>query len=84
MGPLRDYETWMPDFVGGLARTMKESEWMLADASQDLAQTITNNTVTNNINMTINGSQGQNVNDLADVVMLRIQQATDRRSAVWA
>lgn len=84
VGPLRDYESWMPDFVEGLARTMKESEWMLADASQELAQTITNNTVTNNINMTINGSQGQNVNDLADVVMLRIQQATDRRSAVWA
>ena len=84
VGPLRDYETWMPDFVGGLARTMRESEWMLADASEELAQTITNNTVTNNINMTINGSQGQNVNDLADVVMLRIQQATDRRSAVWA
>ena len=84
VGPLRDYETWMPDFVSGLARTMEDSEWMLADASQDLAQTITNNTVTNNINMTINGSQGQNVNDLADVVMLRIQQATDRRSAVWA
>ena len=84
VGPLRDYETWMPDFVGGLARTMKESEWMLADASQDLAQTINNNTVTNNITMTVNGAAGQNVNDLANVVMLKIQQATDRRSAVWA
>lgn len=84
VGPLRDYETWMPDFVGGLARTMKESEWMLADASQDLAQTINNNTVTNNITMTVNGAAGQNVNDLANVVMLRIQQATERKSAVWA
>lgn len=84
VGPLRDYEQWMPDFVGGLARTMKESEWMLADASQDLAQTINNNTVTNNITMTVNGAAGQNVNDLANVVMLKIQQATDRRSAVWA
>lgn len=84
VGPLRDYETWMPDFVGGLARTMKESEWMLADASQDLAQTINNNTVTNNITMTVNGTAGQNVNDLANVVMLKIQQATERKSAVWA
>lgn len=84
VGPLRDYETWMPDFVGGLARTMKESEWMLADASQDLAQTINNNTVTNNITMTVNGAAGQNVNDLANVVMLKIQQATERKSAVWA
>lgn len=84
VGPLRDYESWMPDFVGGLARTMKESEWMLADASQDLAQTINNNTVTNNITMTVNGAAGQNVNDLANVVMLKIQQATERKSAVWA
>lgn len=84
VGPLRDYEQWMPDFVGGLARTMKESEWMLADASQDLAQTINNNTVTNNITMTVNGAAGQNVNDLANVVMLKIQQATERKSAVWA
>lgn len=84
VGPLRDYETWMPDFVSGLARTMEDSEWMLADASQDLAQTITNNTVTNNITMTVNGAAGQNVNDLANVVMLRIQQATERKSAVWA
>lgn len=83
-GVLHDYEQWMPDFVAGLARTMEESEWMLADASADLAQTITNNTVTNNISMTVNGAQGQNVNELADVVMLKIQQATDRRSAVWA
>ena len=84
VGPLRDYETWMPDFVSGLARTMEDSEWMLADASQDLAQTITNNTVTNNITMTVNGAAGQNVNDLANVVMLKIQQATERKSAVWA
>lgn len=83
-GPLRDYESWMPDFVGGLAKTMRDSEWMLADATQDLASTITNNTVTNNITMTVNGAQGQNVNDLADVVMLKIQQATNRRTAVWA
>ena len=84
VGPLRDYETWMPDFVSGLARTMEDSEWMLADASQDLAQTINNNTVTNNITMTVNGAAGQNVNDLANVVMLKIQQATERKSAVWA
>ena len=58
-GPLHEYETWMPDFVSGLARTMTDSEWMLADASADLAQTITNNTVTNNISMSVYGQNGQ-------------------------
>lgn len=31
-GPLRDYETWMPDFMSGLARGIKNSTWMLDDA----------------------------------------------------
>ena len=83
-GPLRNYETWMPDFVHGLAKGIEDSEWMLADASRDLAQTITNNTVTNNISMSVYGTAGQSAADIADIVMLRIQQATDRRTAVWA
>lgn len=84
VGPLKDYEKWMPDFVAGLAKGIEDSEWMLADASQDLAQTITNNTTTNNINMSVYGTAGQSAADIADMVMLRIQQATDRRTAVWA
>ena len=83
-GPLKDYEKWMPDFVSGLAKGIEDSEWMLADASRDLAQTITNNTVTNNISMSVYGTAGQSAADIADIVMLRIQQATDRRTAVWA
>lgn len=83
-GPLRDYEKWMPDFVAGLAKGIEDSEWMLADASQDLAQTITNNTTTNNINMSVYGTAGQSAADIADIVMLRIQQATNSRRAVWA
>lgn len=83
-GPLRDYDKWMPEFVSGLAKTMEDSEWMLADASQDLAQTITNNTITNNISMAVYGQAGQDPNSIADIVMLKIQQATNSRRAVWA
>ena len=83
-GPLRNYETWMPDFVEGLADTMKASEWKLADAAEGLASTITNNAVTNNISMSVYGSAGQDPNQLADLVMVRIQEATNRRNAVWA
>lgn len=84
VGPLRDYENWMPDFVEGLADTMKASEWKLADAAEGLASTITNNAVTNNISMSVYGSSGQDPNQLADLVMVRIQEATNRRNAVWA
>lgn len=83
-GPLRDYDKWMPEFVSGLAKTMEDSEWMLADASQDLAQTITNNTITNNVSMAVYGAAGQSADDIANVVMLKIQQATNSRRAVWA
>ena len=83
-GPLRDYDKWMPEFVSGLAKGIEDSEWMLADASRDLAQTITNNTITNNVSMAVYGTAGQSADDIANVVMLKIQQATNSRRAVWA
>ena len=45
-----------------------------------------NNNTTNlgSINMNIYGAAGQNVNDLADIVMTRIQNAVAQRGAVWA
>lgn len=39
-GPLRDYETWMPDFVEGLANGIKKSRYLIEDASMDLANDI--------------------------------------------
>lgn len=82
VGPLRDYESWMPDFVNGLATTMRNSEWMIADSARDLAQTV-NNSTTNNISMNVYGGNND-PNQIANVVMLKIQEATNRRSATWA
>lgn len=36
-GPLRDYETWMPDFVQGLATTLRRSQPVLDRAVANLA-----------------------------------------------
>lgn len=36
-GPLRDYEQWMPDFVGGLAKTLTASQPILDRAVANLA-----------------------------------------------
>lgn len=36
-GPLRNYEQWMPDFVSGLAESLKKSEYKLTDAVQGMA-----------------------------------------------
>lgn len=83
-GVLSHYESWMPDFIGGLAKGIKNSMYMIEDAASSLAQTINNNAVTNNISMSIYGQSGQSASDIADLVMIRIQQATDSRKAVWA
>lgn len=34
-GPLRDYETWMPDFMAGLASGIRANTWRVEDALKD-------------------------------------------------
>ena len=36
-GPLTDYESWMPDFMGGLAKGIEKSKGMVAKAVSDVA-----------------------------------------------
>lgn len=50
--------------------------------AMETAPSTTNNT--SNVTLNVYGAQGQSVQELANVVMTKIQQATDRRSAVWA
>ena len=37
VGPLREYETWMPDFMGGLAKGIEKSRSMIQNAVKDVA-----------------------------------------------
>lgn len=39
IGPLRNYEQWMPDFMSGLAKGIRDSLWMVEDAAGALALT---------------------------------------------
>ena len=48
-GPLREYETWMPDFVDGLSKTLKNASPHLLAQVKDLASGISDE-------MQINGS----------------------------
>lgn len=36
-GPLTDYESWMPDFMGGLAKGIEKSRSMIQNAVKDVA-----------------------------------------------
>lgn len=39
IGPLRSYEQWMPDFMRGLAKGIRDNLWMVEDAADALALT---------------------------------------------
>lgn len=39
IGPLRSYEQWMPDFMSGLAKGIRDNLWMVEDAAGALALT---------------------------------------------
>lgn len=41
-GPLRDYETWMPDFIKGLAKGINQSSYMVKNAAGNLAENMAN------------------------------------------
>jgi len=70
VGPLADYETWMPDFMTGLAKGISDNKELVTDKVKSLAssvqalmqsavaspQTVSNSTVSNN-----NSSVTQNV-----------------------
>lgn len=67
-GPLRDYETWMPDFVSGLAKSMEKSSYLIEDASNDLANDMTSSILGNTskalkgLNAGINNSLNPTIN----------------------
>lgn len=39
IGPLRSYEQWMPDFMSGLAKGIRDNLWQVEDAADALALT---------------------------------------------
>ena len=42
-GPLTDYESWMPDFIGGLAKGIEKSRGMIENAMQGVTSDLTIN-----------------------------------------
>ena len=89
VGPLRDYEEWMPDMMQGFAKGIDDNVWRVRRAASNAAGAMaaaTNYSTTNfngGINLTVNAAPGMNENQIADVVMARMQEATRRKQAVW-
>lgn len=92
-GPLRDYETWMPHFIQGMAKGVKDNAYLLENAVSSMAGNIAvtmptapNARQTNlgGVNITVYGAEGQDIGALADEIMWRMQNAVQRREAVYA
>lgn len=88
-GPLHEYEQWMPHMMEGFAKGIDDNVWRVQQAAANAAGAMaaaTNYSTTNfngGINLTVNAAPGMNENQIADVVMARMQEATRRKQAVW-
>ena len=97
VGPLRDYEQWMPDMIDGLVKGIEDNKYKLSNAVSGLASDMSANmTVTargngnaavsggnNTFNFNIYGAEGQDVRELANIVMEHMQAAVSRKDAVF-
>lgn len=49
IGPLRDYETWMPDMIKGMVKGINKSSYLLENATDKMAQSMANKLSFNDI-----------------------------------
>lgn len=88
-GVLHYYETWMPDFMMGLAKGIDDNAWRVQDALKDATGGMTLSGKTTNVEMggvsvNVYASPNQDTNAIADAVMRKMQGAVDARRAVFA
>lgn len=94
VGPLRQYETWMPDMMAGMARGIRQNAWQLEDALNAATSHMapvavqTQAGAGGGVNMggvtiQINAPAGMDVNALADAVAYRLQTLAGRKEGVW-
>ena len=100
-GPLRQYESWMPDFMKGMARGIEDNAWRVDDAlgrvsnmmvfrpeayatqAASSVSTPGGTYAASPISITVNAAPGQDENYIAELVMQKIQAATERKEAIW-
>ena len=95
-GPLHKYNTWMPDFLNGLAKGIRQNEGIVVSAMNSLAKTMTLPLDANaSMNMALSGADGgsyfggmttnvyvDHINDLNDLI--RIQNQAQQRARMGA
>lgn len=89
-GPLADADTYMPDFIELMTNGMSKGIPQLENAAATMAKALSpdlssmGNSVANTVNITVYGAEGQDVNDLADIIQDRINMNVYRNGAAFA
>lgn len=101
IGPLREYEKWMPDFMAGLAKGIDANAWRVTEAlqsvsgqmvftpqayaAQNAGAAANGSSYTGSpISINVYAAEGQDENLIAELVMRKIETATQRKGAVFA
>lgn len=95
VGPLRSYESWMPDMIDGMVRGIRNSQSKLDAAMYDMTMGMTGSagvgsvrggSVTNmgGVTINVNAAPGQSESAIADAVMEKMQRIYEGRTTVWA
>ena len=87
-GPLSNFHTYMPDMMDMLSKGMLDNLGKVEMAANEVAGAIAGAT-SNSYNyggftIVVNGAEGQNVNELADIIEDRINSKIASQKAVWA
>ena len=88
-GPLRDYESWMPDMIDGMAAGIRKNAYKLENAVAGMAGGMNVNLVggkagsSNTFSIVVNPSAGMDEQRLADLVMQKIQHQVHQRELVF-
>ena len=92
-GPLSDFHTYAPDMIELFVKGIKDNSWRVDSAlasafgvlpTANPVMSGARTTYMGGVSINVYGAAGQDVNQLADIVMARMQNAVSRREAVFA
>ena len=81
-GPLREVGRWGGEMIDKYVRGIKTNLYKIDNVMGNAVSPVTNNL--GGVSINVYGSAGQDVNQLADIIMARMQNAVNRREAVFA
>lgn len=95
VGPLSDFHTYMPDMIDLMTKGIENGIPKIQDALGMLTgsmrasmmpdqTTMASGSTTNTVSINVYGAQGQNVNELADVIERRITENVVRRGVAFS